>query len=139
MEKTLILIKPDAVARQLTGEILSRFENRGFKITAMKMLTPTAEVAGEHYIEHKDKPFYGELVEFFTSAPLVALVLEAPDAVALSRKTIGATKPADAAPGTIRGDLTVYLQQNLVHGSDSNESAAREMKLWFPELGSEIN
>jgi len=139
MEKTLILIKPDAVARQLTGEIVSRFENRGFKIVAMKMLTPTAEVAGEHYIEHKDKPFYGELVEFFTSAPLVALVLEAPDAVALSRKTIGATKPADAAPGTIRGDLTVYLQQNLVHGSDSNESAAREMKLWFPELASEIN
>ena len=134
MEKTLILIKPDAVVRGLTGAIVSRFENRGFKISAMKMLTPTAQVAGEHYIEHKDKPFYGELVEFFTSAPLVAVVLEAPDAVALSRKTIGATKPGDAAPGTIRGDLTVHLQQNLVHGSDSNESAAREMKLWFPEL-----
>jgi nucleoside-diphosphate kinase len=134
MEKTLILIKPDAVERQLTGEILSRFEQRGFVITAMKMLTPSRELAGEHYIEHKDKPFYGELVEFFNSAPLVALVLEAPDAVALSRKTIGATKPAEAAPGTIRGDLTVHLQQNLVHGSDSPESAAREMKLWFPEL-----
>ena len=134
MEKTLILINPDAVERQLTSEILSRFENRGFKITAMKMLTPTREVAGEHYIEHKDMPFYGELVDFFVSSPLVALVLEAPDAVALSRKTIGATRPAEAAPGTIRGDLTVHLQQNLVHGSDSLESAARELKLWFPEL-----
>jgi nucleoside-diphosphate kinase len=134
MEKTLILIKPDAVERQLTGEILSRFEQRGFKITAMKMLTPSRELAGEHYIEHKDKPFYDELVDFFNSAPLVALVLEAPDAVKLSRVTIGATKPAEAAPGTIRGDLTVHLQQNLVHGSDSPESAARELKLWFPEL-----
>lgn len=134
MEKTLILIKPDAVERQLTGEILSRFESRGFKITALKMLTPSAELAGEHYIEHKEKPFYGELVDFFTSSPLVALILEAPDAVVLSRKTIGATKPAEAAPGTIRGDLTVHLQQNLVHGSDSPEAAEREIKLWFPEL-----
>jgi nucleoside-diphosphate kinase len=134
MERTLILVKPDAVQRKLTGEILRRFENRGFSIVAMKMLTPSRDVAGEHYAEHKEKPFFGELVDFLSGSPLVALILEAPDAVALSRKTIGATKPADAAPGTIRGDLTVYLQQNLVHGSDSPESAAREMKLWFPEL-----
>jgi nucleoside-diphosphate kinase len=135
MEKTLILIKPDAVKRKLTGEILRRFEARGFSIVAMKMLTPSAEVAGEHYAEHREKPFFGELVTFLSGAPLVALVLEAPDAVTLSRKTIGATKPADCAPGTIRGDLTVELQQNLVHGSDTRESAARELELWFPELG----
>jgi nucleoside-diphosphate kinase len=134
MERTLILVKPDAVQRKLTGEILRRFESRGFAIVAMKMLTPSRDVAGEHYAEHKEKPFFGELVDFLSGSPLVALVLEAPDAVALSRKTIGATKPADAAPGTIRGDLTVYLQQNLVHGSDSPESAERELKLWFPEL-----
>ena len=134
MERTLILVKPDAVQRKLTGEILRRFENRGFSIAAMKMLTPSRDVAGEHYAEHKEKPFFGELVDFLSGSPLIALILEAPDAVALSRKTIGATKPADAAPGTIRGDLTVYLQQNLVHGSDSPESAAREMKLWFPEM-----
>ena len=134
MERTLILVKPDAVQRKLTGEILRRFENRGFSIVAMKMLTPSHDVAGEHYAEHKEKPFFGELVDFLSGSPLVALILEAPDAVALSRKTIGATKPADAAPGTIRGDLTVYLQQNLVHGSDSPESAGREMKLWFPDL-----
>jgi nucleoside-diphosphate kinase len=133
MERTLILIKPDAVERKLTGEILRRFENRGFAIIAMKMLTPSRPVAEEHYAEHKGKPFFGSLVDFLSGAPLVALVLEAPDAIALSRKTIGATKPADAAPGTIRGDLTVQLQQNLVHGSDSPESAARELKLWFPE------
>ena len=134
MEKTLILIKPDAVQRKLSGEIISRFEQRGFEVRALKMLTPSRETASEHYAEHKEKPFFGELVDFLSGAPLIALVLEAPDAVALSRKTIGATKPAEAAPGTIRGDLTVHLQQNLVHGSDSHESAARELKLWFPEL-----
>jgi nucleoside-diphosphate kinase len=134
MERTLILIKPDAVERKLSGEILRRFENRGFTIIALKMLTPARAVAEEHYAEHREKPFFGSLVDFLSGAPLVALVLEAPDAIALSRKTIGATKPADAAPGTIRGDLTVQLQQNLVHGSDSPESAARELKLWFPEL-----
>jgi nucleoside-diphosphate kinase len=134
MERTLILIKPDAVERKLSGEILRRFESRGFSLVAMKLLTPSRAVAEEHYVEHKEKPFFGSLVDFLSGAPLVALVLEAPDAIALSRKTIGATKPADAAPGTIRGDLTVELQQNLVHGSDSPESAARELKLWFPEL-----
>lgn len=134
MERTLILIKPDAVERKLAGEILRRFETRGFNLVAMKMLTPDEATAKAHYAEHESKPFFGSLVEFLTSSPLVALVLEAPDAIALSRKTIGATKPAEAAPGTIRGDLTVYLQQNLVHGSDSPESAERELKLWFPEL-----
>lgn len=134
MERTLILVKPDAVERKLTGEILRRFETRGFAIVALKMLTPTEEVAKLHYAEHESKPFFGSLVEFLSGSPLVAAVLEAPDAIALSRKTIGATKPAEAAPGTIRGDLTVFLQQNLVHGSDSPESAARELNLWFPEL-----
>ena len=134
MEKTLILIKPDAVERQLTGEILSRFESRGFKITALKMLTPSAELTGEHYIEHKEKPFFGSLVDFLTSSPVVAIVLEAPNAITLSRKMIGATRPEEALAGTIRGDYTVDLQANLIHGSDSCESAARELKLWFPEL-----
>jgi nucleoside-diphosphate kinase len=134
MERTLILIKPDGVERKLTGEILRRFETRGFSIVAMKMLTPSEEIAKKHYAEHESKPFFGSLVEFLSGSALVALVLEAPDAIALARKTIGATKPIDSAPGTIRGDLTVHLQQNLVHGSDSPESAERELKLWFPEL-----
>lgn len=134
MEKTLILIKPDGVQRKLVAEVIKRFETRGFTISAMKMMTASKETAKEHYAEHADKPFYNSLVEFVTSSPLVAIVFEAEDAIALARKTIGATKPIDAAPGTIRGDLTVSLQENLVHGSDSPESAARELKLWFPEL-----
>jgi len=134
MERTFIAIKPDAVQRGLAGEILGRFERRGFKVVALKMMTASRELAEEHYAEHKEKPFFGSLVEFLTSSPVVAIVLEASDAVTLSRKMIGATRPEEALAGTIRGDYTVDLQANLIHGSDSPESAARELKLWFPEL-----
>lgn len=134
MEKTFIAIKPDAVQRGLTGEVLARFERRGFKVAALKMTNVSRELAEEHYAEHKEKPFFGSLVDFLTSSPVVAIVLEAPNAVKLSRSMIGATKPEEAVSGTIRGDYTVELQANLIHGSDSPESAARELKLWFPEL-----
>jgi nucleoside-diphosphate kinase len=134
MERTLIVLKPDAVQRGLSGEILARFERRGFKIVALKLLTVSRELAEEHYAEHKERPFFPSLVEFITSTPSVAMVLEAQNAIALSRQMIGATNPLDAAPGTIRADFTVDKQFNLVHGSDSPESAARELKLWFPEV-----
>lgn len=134
MERTLIVIKPDGVQRGLSGEILARFERRGFKLVAAKMIPVSRQLAEEHYAEHKEKPFFGSLVEFITSIQVVALVLEAPNAIVLSRKMIGATDPLQAEPGTIRGDLTVDKQQNLIHGSDSPESASRELKLWFPEL-----
>lgn len=136
MERTLIVFKPDAVQRGLTGELLSRFEQRGFKIIALKLLTVSRELAEEHYVEHAARPFFGSLVEFITSTPSVALVLEAQNAIVLSRAMIGATNPADALPGTIRGQYTSDKQLNLVHGSDSPESAAREIPLWFPELHS---
>lgn len=135
MEQTLIAVKPDGVQRGLTGEILARFEKRGFKIVAMKMLTLPRETAEEHYAEHKEKPFFPGLVDFITSSPVVAVVLEAPNAIVLSRAMIGATDPLNAAPGTIRADFTCDKQMNLIHGSDSPEAAARELKLWFPELG----
>lgn len=134
MEKTLIVLKPDAVQRGLCGEILARFEKRGFVISALKSLTVSKELAQEHYSEHAEKPFFPGLVEFITGAPSVAMVLEAPDAIALSRQMIGATNPLQAATGTIRGDLTGDKQFNLVHGSDSPEAASREIGLWFPEL-----
>ncbi len=134
MERTLIVIKPDGVQRGLTGEILARLERRGFKLVAMKMMTVSPELAAEHYAEHREKPFFPSLTEFITSSPVVAMVLEAPNAIVLSRTMIGATDPLNAAPGSIRGDYTVDKQQNLIHGSDSPESAARELKLWFPEL-----
>lgn len=134
MERTLIAIKPDGVQRGLTGEILARFEKRGFKIVAMKMLTLPRETAQKHYAEHKEKPFFSGLVDFITSSPVVAVVLEAPNAIVLSRAMIGATDPLNAAPGTIRADFTCDKQMNLIHGSDSPEAAARELKLWFPEL-----
>lgn len=135
MERTLIAIKPDGVQRGLTGEILGRFEKRGFKIVALKMWTLPRETAEEHYAEHKEKPFFPGLVDFITSSPVVAVVLEAPNAIVLSRAMIGATDPINAAPGTIRADFTCDKQMNLIHGSDSPEAAARELKLWFPELG----
>ena len=134
MERTLIVFKPDAVKRGLSGELLARFERRGFKIVALKLVTVTPELAAQHYVEHASKPFFPSLVEFITSSPVVALVLEAQNAVPLSRAMIGATSPLDAAPGTIRADYTTDKQLNLVHGSDSPESAAREIPLWFPEL-----
>ncbi len=134
MEKTLIVLKPDAVKRGLCGEILARFEKRGFVIAALKQLTVSKELAQEHYSEHAEKPFFPGLVEFITGAPSVAMVLEGQDAIALSRQMIGATNPLNADTGTIRGDLTNDKQFNLVHGSDSPAAAEREIALWFPEM-----
>ena len=130
-ERTLILIKPDAVRRRLSGEILGRIEARGFTVRAGKLITASRELGEVHYAEHKGKPFYGELVEFITSGPTWALVVEGDGAIATMRKTIGATNPADADPGSIRGDLAMSMPDNLVHGSDSPESADREVALWF--------
>jgi len=135
-ERTLILIKPDAVRRSLAGEILGRIEARGFVVRAGKLITADRALGEEHYAEHREKPFFGELVDFITSGPTWALAVEGEGAIATMRKTIGATNPANAEPGTIRGDLAVSMPDNLVHGSDSPESAAREIALWFgDELG----
>ena len=134
MDRTLILVKPDAFARGLTGEIIARFERKGLAIVALKHMQVTEELAKEHYGEHKGKPFFGELVEFITSGPLVAMVLEGHEAVVAARQVIGSTNPLEAAPGSIRGDFALEIGQNMVHGSDSNESAAREAALFFPDL-----
>jgi nucleoside-diphosphate kinase len=132
--RTLILVKPDAFERGLTGEVLGRFERKGLRIIALKLLTADEDIANRHYAEHTDKPFFGELVEFITGGPLVAAVFEGVDAVAAARQLIGATNPIEAAPGSIRGDYAVEVTFNLVHGSDSGESAAREIEIWFPDL-----
>jgi nucleoside-diphosphate kinase len=134
MQRTLILVKPDAFSRRLTGEIIRRFEAKGLSIVAMKHMTTSEDLAKQHYAEHSERPFFGDLVEFITGGPLVALVLEGHEAVKAARQLIGATNPIEAAPGSIRGDLGLEVQTNLVHGSDSPESAAREIGLWFPEL-----
>jgi nucleoside-diphosphate kinase len=134
MDRTLILVKPDAFARNLTGEILARFERKGLRIAAMKLMTMDRGLAEQHYAEHAGKPFYGELVTFITSGPLVALVLEGHEAVVAARQVIGATDPLEAAAGSIRGDFALEVGQNMVHGSDSNESAAREVALFFGDL-----
>ena len=134
MQRTLIVLKPDCVQRGLCGEVLSRFEKRGFKIAALKQLTVSSELARNHYAEHAEKPFFAGLVEFITGAPSVAMILEGQDAIVLSRQMIGATNPLDAQVGTIRGDLTNDKQFNLIHGSDSPEAARRELALWFPEV-----
>ncbi|HEV8152006.1 MAG TPA: nucleoside-diphosphate kinase [Solirubrobacteraceae bacterium] len=134
MDRTLILVKPDAFARNLTGEIISRFERKGLRIAALKHMTVTEELAKQHYAEHEGKPFFGELVEFITSAPLVAMVLEGPEAVTAARQVIGATNPLEASPGSIRGDVAIAVGQNMVHGSDSPASADREAAIFFPEL-----
>jgi nucleoside-diphosphate kinase len=134
MDRTLILVKPDAFARGLTGEILARFERKGLQIVALRSLTVTRELAEQHYAEHAERPFFGELVEFITSGPIVAMVLEGKGAVKAARQVIGATDPLEAATGSIRGDFAVEMGQNMVHGSDSPESAAREAGLFFPEL-----
>ncbi|HEY8107892.1 MAG TPA: nucleoside-diphosphate kinase [Gaiellaceae bacterium] len=131
VERSLILIKPDAVQRRLSGEILGRIEARGFVIREGKLVTASRELGEEHYGEHREKPFFGELVEFITSGPTWALVVEGEGAIATMRATIGATDPANAAPGTIRGDLASSMPDNLVHGSDSPKSAEREIALWF--------
>ena len=132
-EHTLVLIKPDAMARGLAGEILGRFESRGLLVTAARLLRVDRGLAERHYAEHAEKPFYGELVEFITSAPTLALVLEGESAIGVVRTTMGVTNPTQAAPGTIRGDLALAMPDNLVHGSDSAESAQREIELWFPD------
>ena len=134
MERTLVLAKPDAYSRQLSGEILARFERKGLQPIALRVLTMTRELAEVHYAEHIDKPFFGELAEFITSGPLVAMVLEGPSAVVAARQVIGATNPLEASPGSIRGDLAIATGANLVHGSDGPESAAREIGIFFPEL-----
>lgn len=131
MERTYIMIKPDGVQRRLVGEIIRRFETRGLRLVALKMLTPSRELAEAHYAVHKEKPFYGELVEFIISGPVVAMVWEAKDAIKLCRNMIGALKPLEALSGTIRGDFTTEVQTNLVHGSDAPETAQTEIALWF--------
>lgn len=132
-EQTLVLIKPDAVQRGLIGEVIARLERRGLQLTGMKLMRITEELAGRHYAEHREKPFFGGLVEFITSAPVVAMVWQGPGAVAMVRAMMGATNPANAAPGTIRGDLAVSFGMNVIHGSDSPESAAREVELFFDD------
>jgi nucleoside-diphosphate kinase len=135
VERTLILVKPDAFSRQLSGEIIARFERKGLRLAALQLMTMSHEMAAQHYAEHEGKPFFGELVQFITSGPLVAMVLEGEQAIAAARQVIGATNPLQAAPGSIRGDFAIEVGQNMVHGSDAPESAAREVALFFPELG----
>jgi len=130
-ERTLVLIKPDAVQRLLAGRILARYEDRGLKLIAMKLVRVERELAERHYAVHRDKPFFGSLVDFITSGPLVALALEGPNAISIVRTLNGATRPNEAAPGTIRGDFAVETAQNLVHASDSAETADTELALWF--------
>jgi nucleoside-diphosphate kinase len=133
-ERTLILVKPDAFERRLTGEVISRFERKGLSLVALKQMVANDATANEHYAEHAEKPFFGELVEFITGGPLVAMVLEGPNAIKAARQVIGATDPVEADAGSIRGEFGTEVTFNLVHGSDSPESAARETKIWFPEL-----
>jgi nucleoside-diphosphate kinase len=131
MEQTLVLVKGDGVRRRLVGEIISRIEARGLEIADMKLMEVDTELAEEHYAEHREKPFFGELVEFITATPVVAMRIKGEGAIKAMRTLMGATNPADAAPGTIRGDLALSMPDNLVHGSDSPESAERELGLFF--------
>jgi nucleoside-diphosphate kinase len=133
-DRTLVLVKPDGVARGLAGQVIARLEAKGLRLVAAELRTLTVEVAEEHYGEHRERPFFGSLVEFITSAPLLALVVEGPRAIEAFRALAGATDPVKAAPGTIRGDFALEVQNNIVHGSDSPESAAREIALFFPSL-----
>lgn len=133
-DRTLILVKPDAFERHLTGEVISRFERKGLSLVALKLMTADDAIANEHYAEHAEKPFFGELVSFITGGPLVALVLEGPNSIKAARQLIGATDPVEADAGSIRGEFGTEVTFNLVHGSDSPESAAREIGIWFPEL-----
>ena len=130
-ERTLVLVKPDGVQRQLTGRILARYEERGLKLVGLKLVQVSRATAEEHYAAHREKPFFGGLVDFMTSRPLVALALEGPNAIAVVRAMVGATRPNEAAPGTIRGDFALETAQNLVHASDGPETAATELALWF--------
>jgi nucleoside-diphosphate kinase len=134
-ERTLVLVKPDGVGRGLVGEVIARIERKGLTLAALEMRMVAPDLAAQHYAEHVDKPFFGSLLEFITSAPVVAAVVEGQRAVAAFRQLAGGTDPVDkAAPGSIRGDLALETQSNLVHGSDSVDSAKREIALWFPEL-----
>ena len=133
VEQTLILAKPDALGRSLAGEIVARFERRGFRLRAARLLVVDRDLAQQHYAEHEAKPFFGELVDFITSGPTLAFVLEGEGAIATCRVTIGATNPAESAPGSLRGRYALAMPNNLVHGSDSPESAQREIGLWFPD------
>ncbi len=135
MDRTLILVKPDAFARNLTGEIIARFERKGLRLLALKLMTLNRATATAHYAEHDGKPFFDDLVAFITSGPLVAMILEGPNAIAAARQLIGTTNGLEAAPGSIRGDYAIETRRNLVHGSDSMESAAREISIYFPEEG----
>jgi nucleoside-diphosphate kinase len=134
VERTLIRVKPDAFARNLTGEIIARFERKGLHLVALQLMTMTRELAAQHYAEHEGKGFYEELVDFITSGPLVAMVLEGESAIRAARQAIGATNPLEATTGSIRGDYAVSVGQNMVHGSDAPESAQREVGLFFPDL-----
>ena len=134
MSRTLILVKPDAFERALNGELIARFERKGLRIKALKMVQADEDIAHRHYAEHSEKPFFGELVSFITGGPLLAAVFEGHEAVAAARQLIGATNPVEAAPGSIRGDYALEVTFNMVHGSDSDESAKREISIWFPEL-----
>jgi nucleoside-diphosphate kinase len=134
VSRTLILVKPDAFERGLTGEVISRFERKGLALAAMKLIQIDEEFASRHYEEHTEKPFFGELVAFITRGPLVAMVLEGEQAVEAARQVIGATNPLEASAGSIRGDFATEVTFNLVHGSDSEQSAEREIALWFPEV-----
>ena len=131
MERTYIMVKPDGVQRRLSGEIIRRFENRGLRLVGMKLMVPPRATAEAHYAVHKDKPFYPGLVEFVTSGPVVAMVWEGNDAIKIARQMIGATRPLEATPGTIRGDYTSEVMSNLIHGSDAPETAEAEIALWF--------
>ena len=131
MEKTLVLVKPDGVQRGLVGKIISRLENKGFRLAALKLMNVSRKLAEEHYGEHVDKPFFGDLVRFITSSPIVAMAIEGENAVQVVRTTMGLTNPQEAAPGTIRGDFGLTIGMNLIHGSDSGESAVRELDLFF--------
>jgi nucleoside-diphosphate kinase len=135
VSRTLILVKPDAFERALSGEVIARFERKGLRIAALKTMVAGEEIAHEHYAEHRDKPFFDELVSFITGGTLVAMVLEGHEAVAAARQVIGATNPVEAAPGSIRGDYALEVTFNMVHGSDSDESAEREVGIGFPEVG----
>jgi len=134
MERTFLMIKPDGVERKLVGEIIRRFEQKGFVLVAIDMRVPTKELAEQHYAVHFDKPFFSGAVAFITSGPVVPMVWEGPDVVALARRVIGATNPQESTPGTIRGDFANITRENLIHGSDSVETAEQEIKLWFPKL-----
>lgn len=133
MEKTFLMVKPDGVQRNLIGEIVSRFEKKGFRLVAAKLMNVSTELAEEHYGEHKERPFFGELVDFITSGPVFAMVWEGENVISVARQMMGATNPKDAAPGTIRGDFGVNVGKNVIHGSDSPESAVREIGIFFNE------